>query len=149
MNLFRKKTSVQLSTEMERVVRGYKVKRLPLGDYLRAMEAAKKMPERVVEACFPQMEPDTVLRALKKIDKAMLNVLIMRLMEVVPAEAIALLSLLTGVPEEALMSDPGIGLDGAAEMVEAFMELNGIENFMHAAERIAAKVKQMKHGFKS
>lgn len=142
------KTSVQLSVEKGKIVRGYEVKRLPLGDYLRALDAVKKMPERVLAACFPEMEPDAVLQALKKIDKAMLNVLFMRMMEVVPGEAIALLSVLTGVPEEALRSDPAIGLDGAAEMLEAFMEINGIENFMHAAERIAAKVKQMKPGFK-
>ncbi|MBQ7885498.1 MAG: hypothetical protein IJ313_01240 [Clostridia bacterium] len=138
------KTSAQLSVQSEKMVRGYAVKRLPLGDYLRAIDALRETPETVMAELFPGMNEMDMLGTLKKMDKNMLAGLMIRAMGVIPAEAVKLLSVLTGVDQEALMSDPAIGLDGAAEMLEAFWELNGIENFIRAAERMAAQVKQLR-----
>lgn len=138
------KTSSQLSIQSEKLVRGYAVKRLPLGEYLRALDALREAPETVLGAVFPGMEAMDVLALLRKIDKNALSGLMLNAMTVIPSEAVKLLSVLTGVPMDALMNDPQIGLDGAAEMLEAFWELNGIENFIRAAERMAAQVKQLR-----
>lgn len=138
------KTSSQLSIQSEKLVRGYAVKRLPLGEYLRALDALREAPETVLSAVFPGMEAMDVLSLLRKIDKNALSGLMLNAMTVIPSEAVKLLSVLTGVPMDALMNDPQIGLDGAAEMLEAFWELNGIENFIRAAERMAAQVKQLR-----
>ena len=138
------KSSTQLSVQTEKLVRGYAVKRLPLGEYLKAVDALRETPQTMMDALFPGMEPMDVLGALRKLDKNALSGLMLRALGVIPAEAVKLLSTLTGVPEDALLSDPAIGLDGAAEMLEAFWELNGIENFIRAAEQMAAKVKQLR-----
>lgn len=138
------KNSTKLSTMTGKNVRGYEVRRLPLGEYLRVLDAIREMPETITQACFPEMDAAQVLTQLKKIDKNTLTALILRMMGVVPAHAVKLLSMLTGVPEDALLNDPGIGLDGAAEMLEAFWALNGIENFIQAAERMAAQVKTLR-----
>jgi hypothetical protein len=70
--------------------------------------------------------------------------LVLLAMDVVPDEAIRLLSILTGVPEDAIFADPAIGLDGAAELAEAFWRLNGMENFTAAAARLAANIRRMR-----
>ena len=44
-----------------------------------------------------------------------------------------LLAALTGIPEEQLLNDPGIGLDGLMEILNAWLEVNNIENFISAA----------------
>jgi hypothetical protein len=44
----REKSSAALSVKMSETVRGYEVKRLPLGEYLRAMEALRDMPQTVM-----------------------------------------------------------------------------------------------------
>lgn len=138
------KTSSQLSIQSEKLVRGYAVKRLPLGEYLRALDALREAPETVLSAVFPGMEAMDVLALLRKIDKNAISGLMLNAMTVIPSEAVKLLSVLTGVPMDALLTDPQIGLDGAAEMLEAFWELNGIENFIRAAGRMAAQVKQLR-----
>jgi len=140
----KKKTSTQLSTQTGKMVRGHEVRRLPLGEYLRALDAVREMPESVMQACFPEMDAEGMLRFLRGMDKNSLTALIVKMLGVVPREAVKLLAILTGIEEETLLNDPAIGLDGAAEMVEAFWEINGIENFMQAAVRVAAQVKEIR-----
>ena len=94
-----------------------------------------------MQACFPGMDAAQILARLKVLDKDALIALMMRAIAVVPGEAVNLLSLLTGVSQAALLDDAAIGLDGAAEMLEAFWRLNGIENFTQAAARMAAQFK--------
>lgn len=136
-----KKTSAALSIPMSETVRGYKIERLPLGKYMQALEALRSAPEAIMQACFPGMDAAQILARLKVLDKDALIALMMRAIAVVPGEAVNLLSLLTGVSQAALLDDAAIGLDGAAEMLEAFWRLNGIENFTQAAARMAAQFK--------
>ena len=143
------KNSTKLSTMNAKCVRGYEVRRLPLGEYLRAMDMIRDMPETIMQACYPGMDAGQVLAQLRHINKETLTALIVRMIGVVPREAVRLIAALTGVEEETLLNDPAIGLDGAAEMVEAFWEINGIENFIRAAERMAARMKEIRiAGFK-
>jgi len=144
------KNSAALSVKCSETVRGYEVKRLPLGEYLRVMEALREAPEMVMKVCFPEMDAMQMLSRLREIDVQGLTQLMLRAMDVVPDEAIRLIGLLTGIPADALYADPAIGLDGAAELLEAFWRLNGIGNFMRAAGRMAAKLQEIKEktGFK-
>lgn len=140
----REKSSAALSVKLSETVRGYEVKRLPLGEYLQVLEALRDMPQTVMRVCFPEMDAMQMLDTLRKIDAKGLTGMLMRAMDVVPDEAVRLLSLLTGVPEDVLFADPAIGLDGAAELVEAFWRLNGIENFIRAATRMAAEMAKLR-----
>ena len=134
------KSSAALSVKCSETVRGYEVKRLPLGEYLRVMEALREAPTTVMRVCFPQMDMAQMLERLKRIDANGLTELILQAMDVVPDEAIKLISLISGIPADALYADPAIGLDGTAEILEAVWRLNGIENFTRAAQRMAAKL---------
>lgn len=135
------KASPMVSLGKTRVVRGYTIRRLPLGAYLEMLDAIKTMPETLAKACFPGMSAAQVLAKLKRIDAAMLSEITVRAMVAAPAEAVHLLAKCTGIDEETLLEDENIGLDGAAEMMEACFELNQIENFMQAAARLAARAK--------
>ena len=50
------KSSAALSVKCSETVRGYEVKRLPLGEYLRVMEMLREAPETVMRVCFPEMD---------------------------------------------------------------------------------------------
>lgn len=141
------KGSVALSTKSGEMVRGYEVRRLPLGEYLRALDALKETPRTLLNACFPGEDAAQALAHLSHIDADMLEQLLIRAMTVVPGEAVRLVSALTGVSEEALLTDPEIGLDGAAEMIEAFWRINGLSNFTRAARRAAAAMRKRGTGF--
>ena len=136
--------SAALSVKCSEKVRGYEIKRLPLGEYLRVMEALREAPRTVMKVCFPEMDAMQMFERLRSIDAQELTQIMLRVLDVVPDEAIKLLSLLTGIPADALYADPAIGLDGAAEMLEAFWRLNGIENFIRAAGRMGARLQEIK-----
>ena len=138
------KNSAALSVKCSETVRGYEVKRLPLGDYLRVLEALREAPGVVMRVCFPEMDAMQMLEKLRTIDAQGLTQIMLRALDVVPDEAIRLMGLLTGIPADALYADPAIGLDGAAELLEAFWRLNGIENFIRAAERMRARLQEIR-----
>jgi hypothetical protein len=135
------KSSTKLSLPQSMTVRGYEIKRLPLGKYLQAIQALEGMPETVMRACFPDMNPAQALEALKHIDTQALSEMMMRCALAVPREAVRLISLLTGIEEGALLDDPEIGLDGLAEMASAFWKLNNMENFIKAARTLFQQIR--------
>lgn len=143
------KGSAALSLPESVSVCGHEIRRMPLGRYLLAMEAMSEMPEKLLHACFPGLDAVEALERLRAIDDRMLGELFSRAMRVVPQEAVRLLSIATEIDEETLLTDPSIGLDGAAEMAQACMEINGIENFTRAAAKMAAAVRRMKKNARS
>jgi hypothetical protein len=118
-------------------VRGYKLERLPLGGYLNAIERLQELPGGLLQACFPGAKLDDIFDKLKNLDEKTLTELVGNAMTAAPQYAIKALAELTGIPEEKLLRDQQIGLDGLAEIVEAFWKLNGLENFMAAIRRMA------------
>ena len=142
-----KKNSVELSLRRSETVRGYEIRRLPLGEYLAVAQMLRDLPQKLLAACFPEGTLSDALGALRTADAEKLLGLLANAMQVMPQETLRLVSGLTGVPDTALLSDPDIGLDGAAEMLLAFWRLNNMENFIRAAAQMAAGVKRIKTGF--
>lgn len=133
------KKSIRLSIPAVHKVRGYQIKRASLGELLGALETLRTAPGELMAKLFPDMGITEVLGELKALDNERLSLLLIRALTVVPAMAAGLVSELCGIPEEELMDDPAIGADGLLEMIEAWMEVNGVENFIHAASRLWQK----------
>ena len=134
--------SAALSLRQSETVRGYEIRRLPLGESLRALDALRGAPRTLLAAFFPGEDAAQVLAHLAHIDADGLGELMLRAMAVVPGEAVRLIAQLTGVPEEKLLGDPQIGLDGVAQIMEAFWRINGLGNFTQAARRAAAALRE-------
>ena len=62
--------------------------------------------------------------------------LCVRALTVLPDEAVRVFAELAGLDEKALRDDPGVGLDGLLEMIEAWLEVNNLENFIRAARAL-------------
>ena len=56
--------SAALSLMKSETVRGYKIRRLPLGDYLRVLDTLKETPRTLLRACFPQEDAAQALEHL-------------------------------------------------------------------------------------
>ena len=136
-----KQDSIDLSLSRSVTVRGYEIKRAALGAYLQALKQLQSFPKDVTAALFPGQNADQVLETLKHISSDTLLALVARALTVVPDRALALVAKLTGIPLNRLNNDANIGLDGLMEIVTAWMELNGIENFMRAARQLINKAK--------
>ena len=123
------KSTVRLSLPESKKVRGHEIRRLPIGGYLQALELLRNAPQGLMEACFPGESPENVLLALGKMNKDEFIGVAIQAMTAVPRYAASLLSQLIEIPEDVLLNDRNIGLDGIAEMVETWWEVNGIGNF--------------------
>lgn len=130
---------VELSLPRSQNVRGYEIRRLPLGKYLQAMEMLRHTPERMLRACFPGMSTEAALGELRRIDAQMLLNLMSNGAGALCQELARLMAVTMDIDEQALLADENVGLDGLMEMVEAFWTLNRMENFIGAVRALAAQ----------
>ena len=130
------------SLPQSRKVRGYTLTRLPLEGYLNAIDRLQNIPGGLMEACFPGKDIVDILDELKTLNQEKLTRLIGSLFTAVPVYAVRLIAELTGIEEQELLQDRNIGLDGLAEIVETFWELNGLSNFMMAVRRMSRPLKE-------
>lgn len=130
-----------ISLPDEREVRGYVIRRLPLGAYLKAAQSLKDLPDAVMSALYPNDDAGTAFVKLRHLTPESAVGVLARGMSALPKPFARVISLLTGVSEHALMSDPAIGLDGLVEMLNAVIEVNHLENFTTAARETLARLK--------
>ena len=142
------KNTVKLSLPESREVRGYEICRMPLGPMLGAIEKIQGLPGDLMTACFPGMDPKQILTQLKGFNAQMLLTIFGQALTVAPKHLIKVFSGLCGIPEKAFLTDPAIGLDGILEMVSAWIEVNGIENFLQAARPLMEKIKAAAGSFR-
>ena len=145
MSLFSKKTvnKTTLSLPVERHVGKYAVKKMPIGAYLNALNRLQTMPEDFMKKVFPGKTPQGVLDEFKNINEESLVNLAMAFFVGIPTYAIGFISDLTGIPEEDIINDESIGIDGITEIIEVFIEVNGLGKCIQAVERIKATTKAM------
>ena len=136
-----KKVAGNISLPGVRKVRGYEIKRMPIGAYIAALEKLQNFPAEAKEAVFPGMNADAILKQLKTIDTTTIGQIAVKAFTALPKHASALISALTGISEDKLLNDPAIGLDGLVEIIDAWLEVNNIENFISAARSLMAKAK--------
>ena len=138
-NVIRSRAS--LSLPGTRKVRGYEIKRLPLGGYVAALQKLQDLPQNAMTLMFPGLGLDAVIEQLKSVTTESIVEITVRMVSVLPKQAASLLAALTDIPEDALLNDPAVGLDGLAEIAEAWLDINNIGNFITAARGIREKLR--------
>lgn len=133
--------AVSLSLPREKTVRGYPIRRMPIGQFLTALQTLRDMPEELADTLMPGLTPQTMLSRFRSLTAQELKTLLVRALTVLPGYGVSLLAQLMGVEEAALLRDEMVGLDGLAEMLDAWMEVNRIENFIKAAGALQVKVR--------
>lgn len=133
------KNSITTSIPAARKVRGYTITRMPIGRFLNAMQLLNELPENIIMQMFPQSE--NPLAQLKTLTKTDLQSIVIRAFTVLPAEAVRIFSELAGIEAGELLDDPNVGMDGLAEMALAWVEVNGLENFMNAVRTLMGQVR--------
>ncbi len=135
--------AASLSLPREKTIRGYTIRRMPIGQFLCAMETLREMPGEVLDTLLPGLTPQTLVSRFRTLTAAELKTAAIRLLTVLPGYAVSLTARLTGIRESDLLSDELLGLDGLMELVDGWMELNGIENFIRAAGALRDKVRSL------
>ncbi len=130
-----------LSLPKERMVRGYAVRRLPLGEFLRAAHALETLPDDVLKAAYPDKTAQEALQALRALTPETALPVLGRAIAGASGALLGAASCLTGIPEERLLTDPDLGADGLMEALLAAWEVNDLGNFTQAVRRLAARLK--------
>ena len=110
VNLFARKKAENPSLPGGKVVRGHLIPRLPLGEYLAALQALQNLPADLLSACFPGKSLTEVLQALKTLDEQALVQLVANL-------ASERLGVPAGIIDLSLAPTPAIG-DSVANILE-------------------------------
>ena len=134
--------SIDVSLPQSVRVRGQDIRRMPLGKYLQAIRLLERFPRETAAKLVPDGDVSAVLSALKTLDRQALIDLGLKAMTIVPQQAVQLVSVLTEISEDTLLNDPQIGADGLIEILEAWLEVNAVENFTKAANRVGKQIKQ-------
>ncbi len=122
-------------------VRGYQVRKLPLGKYLEAIELLRDVPGDLLTACFPGQSPEQILRMLKEFTGSDLQAVIGNLMIAAPRQVVRIVARLTEIDETALLDDPNVSLEGIVAIVEAWIEVNDIGNFIRAVRALITQAR--------
>ncbi len=135
--------SIAMSLPLEKTVRGYTIQRMALGAYLKALKQIQAFPRELVARLLPEGDLGRLLEQLKHIDRDGVIDLMLKSLSLVPEQTLELIAGLTGIPQEKLLTDPGIGADGLAEIIDVWLEVNGAENFSRAASHAGKTIKAL------
>ena len=141
--MFQKKDKSGLSLPKTEKVCGYEIKKMPIAPYLTAIERLSGLPEELMNACFPGKSPSDVLEQLTSIDKDSFTELLAGAFMAAPRYIIGLVADLTGISGDALINDPGIGLDGLVEIIDKFIEVNRLGKCLSEALALKAKIMRL------
>lgn len=135
--------SVNRSLPKKRMVRGYEIRRMPIGAFLEACSLLEELPGTAMRLLFPGMDEQNIAAGLAKLDKDRLQEALLRAAAILPGEAVRLFARISGLDEKKLLEDPDVGLDGLGEMLLAWMEVNRIENFIKTMRAVWEKGKAL------
>ena len=140
------KNSATLSLPKSRTVWGYEIRKMPIGAFLEACSLLEELPGTALRLLFPEKKEGDILAELAGLTKDRLQELFLRALAVLPGEMVRLFARLSGVEEQALLEDSRIGLDGLGEMAEAWLEVNGIENFIKTMGALGKRAQALMGG---
>ncbi|KGE20629.1 hypothetical protein [Paenibacillus wynnii] len=137
---FKRDKSITASLPQDQMLHGIKVKKLPLGQYIKALHAIENLPEIMLKELFPGMKPDQVLDKLKAIDEDTVYQLVSRLLRVVPEQFLRLVAELIDTEFEHLQDN--LTPKELLEVLRAFWAVNDMTDFF-------VQIKMMMGGWKA
>lgn len=127
--MFKFKKSTELSTLQSVKLRGYEIKRAPMRKFLEATRLLQTAPLEVLQSLFATTDLQSVLGKLSAIGQEELMALLVKAVAVVPELVIELFCEVAELDKETLLNDTVLGLDGIVELMNKWVEINGLVNF--------------------
>lgn len=139
--MFGFKKSTELSTLKSVKVRGYEIKRAPIAKFLEATRLLQTAPLEMLQSLFATTDLQAVLGKLSGIGQEELTALLVKAVAVVPQLVIELFCEIAELDKEALLNDTALGLDGIVELMNKWVEINGLVNFTRGLGRLIDSAK--------
>jgi hypothetical protein len=133
--LFNKKTdTMAISVPIEKVLYGVKIRKLPNGAYIKALQTVQNLPAILMENCFPGQDIEDILKRFGSIDKDGILALTGQLMAALPEQFLKLISTLLDISLEKLTDE--LSPKETIEILEAFWEANDLSPFFEKLKGI-------------
>ena len=132
----------RLSVPKHKKVCGYEIRKMPIGRYLEAIDQISAFPDELIGACFPDMEFKEIVQRLTAFDDKLLRVCLANVFTAAPRHVVGFVATLTGIDSDKLINDENIGLDGLADIIDAFIEVNNLGKFLAGLTEIRLKLRR-------
>jgi len=119
--------SISLSIPQESTLHGVRIKKLPIGRYLKAIQTIKNLPELLLKSCFPGQKPDQVLGSLKELNEDTLYQMVGQLIQVAPEQFLRLVAELIEADYDHIVDN--LTPKELFEVLKAFWEVNDTTDF--------------------
>jgi hypothetical protein len=124
---FKRDKSITMSLPEERTVCGVKLRKVPVGEYIKALKKLEALPAVIAGKCFPGQSLESVMALLASAEKDTVMALISRLMLILPEQVIETLCDIIGMDgKEAINKYTPKEL---MDIALAFWELNELSDF--------------------
>ena len=138
-----KRTKQALSLPAEMDVHGIKIRKMPIGAYVDALQKVQELPTDFLAACFPDKTLQEIIDEFSKLDEGGLISLLMTLISTAPRYVVKVIAELCDVDEAVLWNDPEIGIDGLVNIVTAFIEVNKLGESISGVKGSIMKIKTL------
>lgn len=123
-----KNDAVAISLPIEKEIYGIKIRKLPIGQYIQAINSLKNLPEILLKEAFPNMGVDEIIQKLKTLNEDSLIELAGNLMKTIPEQALKFVSVLLDCDYKKLYNE--VSPKELLEILKEFWKVNDMTNFM-------------------
>lgn len=132
--------TIEMSMGAERTVRGYKIKKMPLGAFLKAIDVLQNAPQGLLDAMFPGQSLTSVAETVRSLNSDTLTALVLQGLKVLPDLLLDTFEALSGIEKQKLIDDENLGLAGIIELMNAWVEVNEIRDFIKGATMLTQDI---------
>lgn len=138
--LHKEDPSLKMSFPQEETLYGVRIRKLPGGKYLQAMNAIEGLPAALMKALFPNGQSlEQMLAVFSQLNTEGAAAILSRLLGTLPEEFCRLACSLLDIPESRVL-DPdatdALSLGELTEILEAFWQMNDLSAFFGIARRL-------------
>lgn len=130
---------IKKSLGCEKVVHGIKVKKLPIGDFIKAVEEIGNLPLLMLSKLFPDKSGAEALYAVRFMNREDMLKIICKALTVLPREFLGFISSL--LDEDAEKISENLTPIEIMDVLTEFWEINDLENFIKKAKALVMTLK--------
>lgn len=145
---FKKDKSTQMTMPEPKMVHGIEVKKVPVGQYIKAMKQMEDLPRVIVEECFPGKSMAEVLGMFTSADEGAVVTLLGKLLVVLPEHIVDALCSIMGLDGDIVMNN--LTPKELLDVLKAYWQLNDMSDFFKGVwGLIKGKLPTLTTGFKN
>lgn len=128
---------------IERKMFGHVVRKMPIRRYLLALRVLQDAPIDLAKELFPDKSLMDVLDMIEKKEINWVKLVAGALLQNIPDYFMELAATLLDIDREVLENDPNVGIVELYDMLEAWIEINGIADFTARLRKLTGKIKSL------